>query len=379
MNLTRVGAKELTPSDLTFFAAHFHKPGQRSKQKAINLNADVFVAEFYPGLRDRLADLHFGLTIIGPGNAPPYSLSRKAIRTQGAKNWRLDGELVNDPPDEPGRFARLAECDIALMAFEGTKQPEAVTLVLISQAQDTALHAETTREMAFVGRQSMRAVRPDTLRALYDTTKAQYSGGHPLETLFAVDSVEEAIFGSSQAQHRVAQSRDGRGTPISPESVRRQAAAAGEIGQLGEEAFERWLLNTGYAEPDYEWVSRTNARAAYDFAVTKPRWEPAGPVYIDVKSTKGAHDSPFHMSMAEVRWAARTPAYRVARVSSLTESSAQVRLLSGVSEKCQDLLRAIEGVLPAGVEIDSFEIDPSPFGHLLSETVRWGEAGGDAT
>jgi hypothetical protein len=66
MNLSRVAAKQLTSSDLTLFAAQFHKPGQRSKQKAINLNADVFVARFYPGLRDRFAELHFGLTIIGP-------------------------------------------------------------------------------------------------------------------------------------------------------------------------------------------------------------------------------------------------------------------------------------------------------------------------
>ncbi|MFM6173400.1 MAG: hypothetical protein ACKPB4_14950, partial [Sphaerospermopsis kisseleviana] len=74
MNLSRVAVKQLSASDLTLFAAQFHKPGMRSKQKAINLNADVFVSRFYPGLRDRLAEIHFGVVIIGPGNAPPYAL-----------------------------------------------------------------------------------------------------------------------------------------------------------------------------------------------------------------------------------------------------------------------------------------------------------------
>src|SRR6185295_7252799 len=112
MNLSRVAAKQLSASDLTLFAAHFHRAGQRSKQKAINLNADIFVSGFYPGLRDRTTETHFGLTIIGPGNAGPYILSRKAVRTAGAKNWRLDGEIVNDPVDQAGRFDRLAEDDI---------------------------------------------------------------------------------------------------------------------------------------------------------------------------------------------------------------------------------------------------------------------------
>ena len=76
MDLSRVAAKRLTPSDLTIFSSHFHRPGQRSKQKAINLNADVFVDKFYPALRNRFAEHHFGITIVGPGTSPPYTLSR---------------------------------------------------------------------------------------------------------------------------------------------------------------------------------------------------------------------------------------------------------------------------------------------------------------
>ena len=32
-----------------------------------------------------------------------------AWRTTGSKNWRLDGEIVHDPADEPGRFDKLQE------------------------------------------------------------------------------------------------------------------------------------------------------------------------------------------------------------------------------------------------------------------------------
>ena len=370
MNLSRVAVKQLSASDLTFFSAHFHTPDQRSKQKAINLNADVFVDEFYPGLRDRLAELHFGLTIIGPANARPYRLSRKALRTQGAKNWRLDGELINDPPGEPGRFDELAEEDLAVIAFDGSEQPESVTLVLVSRSEDADLHNALSAMLTFSGRQTMKAITADQLSTLHQQTCSTYTDGHPLELLFAADSVEEAVHGSADAQERIAASHDGRGIAISPESVRRQAATAGEVGQLGEEVFERWLVDSHHAEDEFEWVSQTNARAAYDFLVTAPRWETADrPLFVDVKSTKGPHSAAFHMSMAEVRWAAAHQEYRIARVSSLSGSSAQIRILTGISQVCGELLRSALSGLPEGVAIDSFEIDPGILTESASDTV----------
>jgi len=46
----KLAVKRLTTSDLTFFEWHF-KNRPAGKQKAINLNADVF-NELYPTLRD---------------------------------------------------------------------------------------------------------------------------------------------------------------------------------------------------------------------------------------------------------------------------------------------------------------------------------------
>jgi hypothetical protein len=371
MNLSRVAAKQLTASDLTLFAAQYHKPGQRSKQKAINLNADVFVSRFYPGLRDRFAELHFGLTIVGPGAAPPYIVSRKALRTEGAKNWRLDGELINDPADQPGRFDTLAEGDIAILAFEGSEQPEQVTLVLISATADALLHDTASRLAGFQGRETMRPIDEGSIRALLGTTRANYPAMHPLESLLTADSVEEAIYGPVEAHEAAAQS-DGRGVAISPESIRRQATNAGETGQLGEEAFERWLINSGHIDDDFEWVSQTHGRAAFDFEVANPHWERATePLYIDVKATRGSYEAPFHMSIAELRWAADHPGYRIARVSALTSSSGDVDILVGVCEIAIEILQGLDGTLPLGVKVDSVGILPSVLNKIHSAHVEW--------
>lgn len=371
MNLSRVAAKHLTASDLTFFAAHFRKPGQRSKQKAINLNADVFVAQFYPGLRDNFSDLVFGLTIVGPGTAPPYTLTRKAVRTEGAKNWRLDGEIINDPDGEEGRFGRLAEGDVALLAFEGAGQPRQVTLVLLSATADAELHRDVTKAAGFRGRESMRILSEQDLRTLLARTRATYPVAHPLESLLTADSVEEAIYGGTEAQETIVRS-DGRGVVISPESIRRQATMAAETGQLGEEAFERWLVSEGHGEADFEWVSETHGRAAFDFEVARPRWEKSdSPLYIDVKATRGDHESGFHMSVAELRWASTHPGYRIARLASITDTSAEVWILGSVSEVATRILESLRSALPVGVKVDSVEILPNLFRSLHSSKVEW--------
>ena len=78
MNLSRVAIKQLTQSDLSFFAVHL----KRSKQKAINLNSDIFIDRFYPGLEGLADELPFRLSIIGPRGRPPYVLTRKALRSE---------------------------------------------------------------------------------------------------------------------------------------------------------------------------------------------------------------------------------------------------------------------------------------------------------
>jgi hypothetical protein len=76
------------------------------------------------------------------------------------------------------------------------------------------------------------------------------------------------------------------------------------------------------------------------------------------------------MSMAEVRWAAGHDAYRIARVSSLSTASAQIVILTGISQVCIALLQSVMNTLPQGVAIDSFEIEPNILTEIASGRVR---------
>lgn len=354
MNLSRVAIKQLTASDLSFFAQHL----RRSKQKAINLNSDVFVDLFYPALRGSYDEFPIKpFTIVGPAGKPPYPLTRKTLRTPGAKNWRLDGEIVHDPPDDPGRFDRLREDDLGILAFDGTVRPEVATLVLVSASDDPALHAAALSRVTFTGKQSMVVVSQIQLSEMLEETRTAYGERHPLEMLLLPDSVEEVVFGSAESQRRTAQS-DGRGIAVSPEVMRQQLRGAEQIGQQGEEVFNQWLESTEHGEDDYEWVARTHARATHDFLVIRPRWPQAeGQLFVDVKATRGALETPIHMSMAEIRWASTHPNHRIARIHGLGSDSPRLTMLTGIHELSRAIMDATTPALPAGVAIDGFEID----------------------
>jgi hypothetical protein len=367
VNLSRVAIKQLTASDLSFFAQHL----RRSKQKAVNLNSDVFVDVFYPGLRGRYDEFPIKpFSIIGPGGKPPYLLTRKALRTPGSKNWRLDGEIVHDPPDEPGRFDHLQEDDLGILAFEGVNQPEVATFVLVSATEDAALHAALSRTVTFAGKQSMVIVSQSQLDQVLAETRTSYRDHHPVETLLLPDSVEEAIFGSADTQRRVAQT-DGRGVAVSQDVMRQQLRAAEQVGQLGEEIYNQWLESTGHGEDDYEWVARTHARATHDFDIRRPRWQGAsGAVFVDVKATRGALESPIHMSMAEIRWAAMHANHRIARVHGLGSDTASLTMLTGIHELAQTIMATAVPALPPGVSADGFEIDTTKLTTEFTVDVR---------
>ena len=122
---------------------------------------------------------------------------------------------------------------------------------------------------------------------------------------------------------------------------------------------------------------RAPTRAAYDFKVISPRWEhPVSPLFVDVKTTRGAHEATVHLTMSEIRWAAGHVEYRIARVSSLTENSAEIHVLGDVTTVCQELLESLSR-LPNGVSVDSIEIEPSLFADVLTDEVEWQSEGTD--
>lgn len=366
MSVSRLAVKRLTASDLTFFAVQYHQEGQRSKQKGINLNSDIFVDEFFPGLRGRSAEIHFPLVVAGPAGAGAQRLSRKAVRTGGAKNWRLNGEIIHDPPEEPGRYLPLQEGDLAVLGFDGDLEPSEVTMVLVSQTLDPVLHPAISRLVDTSWRQTFQVLSDGSLESMLSSTAAAYPDGHPLSILLAADSVLNALQGSVTEQERIA-STDGVGHPVTRESVIRQSTAAAASGFAGEDAFETWLRQTGHEEDDYRWVSLTHAHAAYDFLVSRPLWNGGGR-FVDVKATGGRHESSFYMSLAEVRWAAQHDEYRIARISELTDESARLVILDGVQDLCQRLLQSLR--LPERITAVTFALDPSALRQVHSDTVE---------
>jgi hypothetical protein len=90
---------------------------------------------------------------------------------------------------------------------------------------------------------------------------------------------------------------------------------------------------------------------------------------VDVKATTGEGSDAFHMSMAEVRWAANHPSYRIARISRLTKTSATLVVLSGVHELCKALLPALVAALPSGIAIDSVEVSPGLLRVVTQTTI----------
>jgi len=133
----KLAIKALTQSDLSFFKVHL----KYSKQKAINLNSDIFIEKFYPHLQGAMRHIKVSLTVFGPGGRGPHRLTRKILYTAGGKNWRLNGEFIHDPEGETGRYDKLVEGDLALFGFDGIDEPDSAIMVLVSSQEDPALFA----------------------------------------------------------------------------------------------------------------------------------------------------------------------------------------------------------------------------------------------
>src|ERR1700761_5012185 len=103
----RIALKRLTASDLTLFETLF-RTLNAGNQKAINLNADIFVDRLYPslpGLVPTYGDtIPVTLTVLGPAASPAHVISRAITKREAYKNWRLNGEFIRDPDGETGRF-----------------------------------------------------------------------------------------------------------------------------------------------------------------------------------------------------------------------------------------------------------------------------------
>lgn len=190
--------KKLTRSDLTFFEYQFRRQNA-GNQKSINLNADVFVDLIFPYARTIAAgqphQFPVKLQIYGPGlRRTPDHKTRKVIAAGGRqKNWRLNGEFVPDPADDPTRYRALEAGDLAVFGFEESRLqpvPEAIALVLLSQAEP-ADGSVLQDLLNFLGDRKMALLPPDALAA----ATAASPPDHPIREILDIEldtALEEA-------------------------------------------------------------------------------------------------------------------------------------------------------------------------------------------
>jgi len=354
--MQKLAIKRLTASDLTFFKWHFEN-NNAGNQKAINLSRNVFIDVLYPSLPDVIAERSDGkipltLYTYGPGLAEVYPLQRKIIKTH--KNWRLNGEFIFTPGDTPERFNSLEPGDVAIMGFEGAVSPTALHIDYLAGALETdrALRDATD---AIIGNQSgsMKKITLEELSTLVQ--RVNPAENHPIRRFIVDSDIIEAVQGDAQARLRVFR-RTGRA--MSQEELKSARQKAEETGKDGEELIAAYFEDRLKKQiiNGYEWISRQNAVAPYDFKMTDAFDVTS---LLDVKTTSGGFSAPLHISMAEIDTMVNTPErYDLYRVYSLDKDGGKLRIAKDMRGFAKSLVNILNK-LPVGTRIDGISIDPT--------------------
>lgn len=347
----KLALKRLTASDLSLFKWHFQK-NPATKQKAFNLDTSVLVNQFYPQLGQPALlpqpRYPLDLYIYGPGITTANNLQRKILKQQ--KNWRLNGELIDNPVDQPGLYNTLEPEDFALFDFTGDLMPTGANLVLLSKnnPNDKLIHAELNRRFPET---SMSVLTERTIQDVLASSGTP--SGHPLHDWIETSLLEDAALGGAAGTNAITARRAGRG--ISPESFmnsRKSAEATGVIGEVLANAFFEEEMRIGEILT-FEWTSSINAVAPFDFCITTTDQSLR---LIDVKSTSGCFNNPIHMSLAEIQTAVNssTP-YDIYRLYEVTQASGKLRIARDVGPDLSQVLSALIN-LPSGFTVDSISI-----------------------
>ena len=352
----KIALKRLTASDLTFFEWHFrnHNAGN---QKAINLNANVFVDKLYPLLpeaaKETKGKLPIDLYIYGPGLANEYNLQRKIVKFGTYKNWRLNGEFVYNPDSSEERFNVLEPGDFVILEFTGDAlKPDSVRAIFISKnvSEDVELHSTLT---AHLGKRRMASLTETDLTNLINSSDVLSE--HPIRDFVLDEALEDAALGGAQGREKLSKRRSG--TKVSKEDLQKARNNAEETGQVGEEyvnAYFTALLSSGDIE-SFEWASSQNAVSPYDFRAKYPN-EPE--LLVEVKSTIGCFNRKVHFSLAELeKMASSTDPYVIYRVFNITEEGAELRIAEDTRAFALDIINAFR-YLPNGVISDSVSFSP---------------------
>lgn len=377
--------KILRKSDLTLFEVHFRRLEQAavsgtdklSKQKAINLNADVFVDLIFPGVRGgSKRRFSLPLTIYGPGlRSTPHMLTRKVIAPgPNGKNWRLNGELIPNPDFDSTRYDQLQPGDVAVFGLEGGAEPAAISLVLVSQADpaDLPTHGALVAEM---GNKSMGLIDEGALSTIAQNAPQ----AHPLRELKDPDldeALEEAAAGSAEAIVRL-RSR-GSIRRMTLEALQQAKAQAEAIGAGGETLLSDWFEQEERLGKiaGFDWLSDANSINPWDFdlheldkSVTR----------IEAKTTRGPFDRPVHISHAELEFAADTSAPRtdLYRLYEFDGRTAKLAIFRDIRPFATQLLSIIANLRP-GVTPDGYTVRVERFGTSWEQIGRIAMSDADA-
>jgi Protein NO VEIN, C-terminal len=359
--MSKLALKRLTASDLTFFEWQFQHRNA-GNQKAINLNADVFISVLFPALPSLGNDrLPIDLYLYGPAGKAELNLQRKIIKGGNYKNWRLNGETVHNPDDDPSRFDVLVEGDIAVFEFDEGVFPTQARCVLLAAAiaEDAPLHA---RLAPLLRTKSMVPIDERTLETL--VTEAGLPAEHSVHALLLDADLEDAaqggLEGTRHLRRRRATRRIQRGDLL--EAKRR----AEENGQRGEElvnAHFQQRLDAGEFK-SFVWEAAENAIAPYDFRVEH---HDGTSECIDVKSTAYDFSRPIHISLAELEEMGEKSRYSLYRVYDLGETSASLRVAVSLNAFAKSVTEALSK-LPHGVVADGVALHPETIG--FSKSIR---------
>jgi hypothetical protein len=351
--MEKFAIKRLTSSDLTFFEWHFRNLNA-GNQKAINLNADVFIDELYPALPElaikKAGRLPIDLFIYGPNGAPELNLQRKIIKLGAYKNWRLNGEFIYNPLEQPQRFNVLASDDFAIFKFQGDVEPETLHIAFI------ASKAELDKELhAVLDGACPKMVSVSEGQLVEFLKRSNIFENHPVSDLAIGLDLEDAALGGSQGRNRLLRRRIVRS--MGKLELVRARQLADEIGQIGEALVASYLqqMQNNKEISDVTWTSQDNAIAPFDFQFSTSS---SNIVRIDVKATSGDFDRPLHISFAELEMMADPGTeYRIFRVFNVNPERGSLKISDPLNNFAVSVLSSLSSV-PQGVSIDGLSVDP---------------------
>ena len=355
--MDRLAIKRLAASDCTLFEAYF-KLNNTSKQKGVNLNADVLIRQMYPGLRVTAEatdnQIALAVSIYGPGAKGAHELARKIVRSAGSKNWRLNGEFIPGPPDDLTRYDGVQPGDLAIMGFTGEASPSKLDLVLIGQAfaPDALLYAAL---LPLFGQKTMIVVTPAEIASA--ALRVALPANHPAYIVAADPelevALEDAAQGGTERIVKLLKNRGGR--TVSSSDLARAKAKAESTGLDGEELVNDYLtrsLALGQLA-SFDWSSSKNAVSPFDFETISTTGQRT---LIDAKSTAGKFENPIHLSLSEIIEASGEAPYVIFRVFEIDDDGAKLRISSDIRAFAQKLKTIHETHMPQGIRVDGFSV-----------------------